>query len=505
MALRGDDTGDTLPSLAFVNTGDDLLRAFGAVTVSALIIALCVFAHLIHPAFAVLIDFSLTAVLARWMPGVALVAVLFAAVFQNFFVAITSPLLAGESDFNIARGYSFIILCAAWSVAFVSYFLHSRGRHPVLDRMMNFTTIVFILIGFYFLLGFVRNPLPAIIYLRNISSAFMFFQLALIFLALYPIKLTHALMISGILLVIFGYMELFYWNEWMALTNGQTYWDLNTAKQQAAGQWDKDAAERGIVIKGFLDSTTVDLLNTPLLGDFKISITRLLGPNFHAISYAYSLSFFLIFAAFRGSFVLAVLLLPLLLFANAKGALIVLIFVLIAWTISRIFGTRVGFFLLAAALGAYFVAGIVIGLKIGDFHVLGFMGGVHNFLENPLGHGLGIGGNLSTNFSTLDWADYQAAGRTPIAIESAIGVMMYQMGLAAFIYIGCCIWISWKTVSLGMRTGNSLHIAAGFALLTVLVNGIFQEEALFSPTAIGLVMILNGIILGAAIRTGALR
>lgn len=498
-------TGRPNQSVALMNMGDELLLSFGAVVLSVVIIGLPVFAHILHPAFAVLIAFVFTASLAKWMPGLAVIAVIFAALFQNFFVAIISPLLIDLSDFNVARGYSFIILCSAWSVAFLTYFFQKRGKNESLDQMMKLTTLVFAFIGFYFLLGFIGNPLGSIISLRNTSTAFMFFQLALIFFALYPLKLSYALTITGFVLAVFGYIELFYRNEWMVMTNGQAFWDLSISNQRNSGQWDKDAAERGIVLKGFLDSITVDLFNTPLLGELKITITRLLGPNFHAISYAYGLGFFLIFSLYRGSFILAVLLVPLLLFANAKGAVILLIFVSAAWMVARVFGAKFGFGVLSVMLIMYIVAGILVGLAIGDFHVLGFMGGVYNFLGNPFGHGLGAGGNLSTNFSTLDWSDYQAAGRTPIAIESAIGVMMYQMGFAAFVYVGTCIWIAWKTVSLGARTGHSLHIAAGFALLTVLVNGIFQEEAIFSPSGIGLIMALNGMILGAAMRTGAFR
>jgi hypothetical protein len=36
-----------------------------------------------------------------------------------------------------------------------------------------------------------------------------------------------------------------------------------------------------------------------------------------------------------------------------------------------------------------------------------------------------------------------------------------------------------------------------------LVNGIFQEEALFAPPALGLLMCLTGLALGNAIRTSA--
>lgn len=505
MAQGFEQTDSPAQSFAFVDVGDRLLLSFCAVAFSALLIGISVSAHPIHPIFAIFISFVFTVALANWMPGVAIIAVIFAALFQNLFVSIISPHLINLSDVNIARGYSFIILCSAWAVAFLTYFFREKGKIASLDQMMKVTTIVFALIGVYFVIGFVQNPLGSIISLRSTASAFMFFQMGLVFFALYPLKLSYAFTIIGFILVIFGYIEFFYREEWMVWTNGQTFWDLTTTAQRESGLWDKDAAELGIVSLGFLDSITVDLFNTPLLDGLKITITRLLGPNFHAISYAYGLAFFFIFALYRGSFVLAILLAPLLLFANAKGAIILLILVGLSWIVARVFGAKFGFGVLSAVLLLYIAVGIFIGLAIGDFHVLGFMGGVYNFLGNPIGHGLGAGGNLSTNFSTLDWSEYQAAGRTPIAIESAVGVMMFQMGIGAFIYIGTCIWISWKTVCLGASTKNSLHIVAGFALITILVNGIFQEEALFSPSGFGLIMALNGMILGAAIRTGAFR
>lgn len=484
---------------------DDVARAIVTIFIAALVTGVSVTAHVVHPIFAVLTAFTLSATLANWMPGAAVITVIFAALFQNLFVSLVSPLLTSETDFNIIRGYSFVILSAAWSVAFLGYLIRMRGQNPTLDRIMNVTTFLFVFIFFYFLLGFVQNPLGAVIYLRSIASAFMMFHLCFIFFARFPLRLSHAFAMVSFLIILFGYVEFFFRDEWISWTNGQAFWDWSTTKQRAAGEWDKDAKERGIVLKGFVDSITVDLFNTPLLGDLKIRITRLLGPNIHAISFAYGVVFFLMFALFRGSFLTAALLLPILLFANAKGALIVLFLVMASWGLARLFGAKFAFGILSVILLVYIAVGIVVGLQIGDFHVLGFMGGVHNFLDNPLGHGIGAGGNLSTNFSTLDWSEYQALGRTPIAIESAVGVMLFQMGVAAIFYVAICIWIAWKTIGVASKTGQSIHLAASFSLLTVLVNGIFQEEALFSPPALGLILAFNGMILGAAIRTGALR
>ncbi|MBA4782617.1 MAG: hypothetical protein H2045_05300 [Rhizobiales bacterium] len=505
MVLSGGDLRRPGYAVALAQLGDQLVWSALAVALSALVIGVAVFAHVINPAFAALVAFILAASLAQWLPGMALIAVLFAAIFQNVFVSLISPYLLSDSDFNIARGYSFFILASVWLVAFAGYVFRMRGQNQAFDLIMNVTTGVLVLIGIYFLIGFIQNPLGSIIYLRNIGSAFMFFQVGLIVLARLPVRPTQALTLIAGTVILFGYVEFFFRDEWMALTNGDSFWHLSTKSQRDAGLWDRDAAERGIVVKGFLDSITIDLFNTPLLGDFKIRIARLLGPSVHAISYSYMIAFFMLFTLFRGSFLIALLLAPLLVLANAKGAIILLVLVGASFLVARIFGSKTGLMALAAVLVIYVLAGIIVGLRIGDFHVLGFMGGVYNFLENPIGHGIGVGGNLSTNFSELKWSDYQAAGRTPIAIESAVGVMLYQMGIAALAYFGVCIWLAFKVVKLAANTGQSLHLAAGFALLTVLVNGIFQEEALFSPSALGLIIALNGMILGAAIRTGALR
>ena len=121
--------------------------------------------------------------------------------------------------------------------------------------------------------------------------------------------------------------------------------------------------------------------------------------------------------------------------------------------------------------------GIVIGLGLGDYHVIGLMGGLYEFVANPIGGGIGAGGNLSSEFSKIDWPAAQAAGRTPFAVESAVGVLLYQIGVFALAVIGAYIWIAWRVLLIARTTGNDLHAAAAFALLTMVGTGLFQEEA----------------------------
>lgn len=480
--------------------GNEVIRAAIALIIAFAVISVSVSTHLLNPLLAIATAFCLSIALTNWLPGIGLITVFVAAIFQNTFVALVSPEITSQTSFSIIRGYNFIILSAAWAVAVGTYLFRLRGENPALDRIMKITLTLFAVITFYFALGVLSNPLGAAIYLRSIATGVMFFQLCVILFAISKPKPTIALMMIVFLLLVTGYMELFFRDQWNALINGLDFWELSSKSERESLAWDKQAAERGIVTLSVFDNFSVVLFNTPLLSSLKIQITRLLGPNMHPISYAYLITFFIMFCAFRGHLLTAALLVPLVIFANAKGAIILLILVSSGWLAARIFGTKFAVLALGAVLGLYILGGIVVGLYIGDYHVLGFMGGVYNFFENPFGRGIGLGGNLSVNFANLNWPEYQAAGRTPIAIESAIGVLMYQMGLGAFIYIGVCIWIAGKTIMIGRQSGHSLHIAAGFALLAILANGIFQEEALFSPLAYGLIMALNGMIIGSAIR-----
>ena len=49
---------------------------------------------------------------------------------------------------------------------------------------------------------------------------------------------------------------------------------------------------------------------------------------------------------------------------------------------------------------------------------------------------------------------------------------------------------------------NALHLAAALSLMTVIMTGLFQEEAYFAPLALGSFMALAGMIVGAGARAG---
>jgi len=85
------------------------------------------------------------------------------------------------------------------------------------------------------------------------------------------------------------------------------------------------ASETGRVFRSDLDAVTTQFLNTSLLGDLGIRIPRLLGPNFHPISYAYALGFFSLILAATGGLAYWLLSLPLLVIIGSKGALVMVL------------------------------------------------------------------------------------------------------------------------------------------------------------------------------------
>ena len=86
------------------------------------------------------------------------------------------------------------------------------------------------------------------------------------------------------------------------------------------------------------------------------------------------------------------------------------------------------------------------------------------------------------------------------AVESAVGVLLFQMGIAAFVplaYYASIAYLVWRRYVSSMLPVQGL---VAFGILITLVNGIFQEEALFAPLALGTLMSLAGLALGHAIR-----
>jgi hypothetical protein len=152
---------------------------------------------------------------------------------------------------------------------------------------------------------------------------------------------------------------------------------------------------------------------------------------------------------------------------------------------------RLTFVSTAALLMLYVVYGIRESLSFDDYHALGFIGGWHGFLSNPLGRGLGVGGNMSSTALNTNWANSIQKRGADFAVESAVGVLLYQMGigaLAIFAVFGSLL----KAAPFLRRKPQGRDIWF-LALATVVVNGVFQEEA-YAPTAAGLISLICAVV-----------
>jgi len=480
----------------------DFARAVFSVALAFLSIGLPIAMHGIAPSLGMMT----VALVAGWsalrLPQQALTTVLVAFIFQNLLVSLLADTLANEDDFDLVRGYNFLFLAVTWLVMLIGLLARWNDRPRALDAYIWGSFAVFAGIGLYFLFGYAVNGFNAIVYLRNIITPLLLFHVCLVVFSTTPARFGHVVTIVATLVTLCGIAEFFFRDAWFAVTNSERYWELSGVANYLDLGFDKVADRTGVVYTNIIDTFRTEFFNSPLLADLGGTVLRMAGPNMHSISFAYLLSFLLVFMAFRGKVLWALPLFVLLFLTSAKGPLLLFVMIACGWLAARLIGMRPALALFAVGLLVYIGTGIVVGLRYGDYHVIGFMGAVYDFMGNPIGHGIGTGGNLSPQFTTIDWEAAQAAGRTPFAVESSIGVLIYQMGLVAFLCLGFYIWIALRVLRIADATGNNMQLALGFAILAMLANGIFQEEALFSPLSMALYLMMAGIVIGAAIRTG---
>ncbi|MHC2337373.1 hypothetical protein [Bradyrhizobium sp. USDA 4454] len=435
-------------------------------------------------------------------PAYAPSIAIFIIFFQNLFVSILSSYIAGEQEMEFVKGYNFLVCAVMWLVTLALYALRQRAHSPEIDRIMKWGLIALATVTVYFLLGATQDPRPALVYLRNIALPVFLFQLSLLTAATFEVRATPFLATVAALLIVCGYVELLFRDVWLYITNGYTFWGFDELKATRTGAWEADMRATGNVPVDLLDRFRFNFLNSPLFEDLGLSsILRIFGPNMSPISFGYGVAFSILFLFSVGYRWLALAAIPLLICCSVKGALILVIFVAFAWTSTWLLGAVTTLVVGLGALALYVMVAIHVGLQIGDFHVIGFMGGWNGFLQNPFGRGLGVGGNFGEGYFSIDWSAAQQAGSVEGAVESAVGVLLYQMGIASLVPLGFFFAMALKAWRLYAQSGNLTQGLAAFGSIVVLVNGIFQEEALFAPPALGLLLCLTGLVIGHHLRT----
>lgn len=472
------------------------LIALGATAFSPLL-------HVASPMLAIVVETMIAVAIAIVMPAQGPVIAIFLMMFQNVFVSLFSPLVTEPSELEFLKGYNFLICAVMWLVALARAAVSRRS--PALNRMLLASTAVLAVMGVYFVIGLSREPKAAAIYLRNIALPLLLFQLALLAAANYRLRVTPYVVVIAVLVLLCGVVEFAFRDAWFDLTNGHAYWRLQEIKATNTGVWEREMRTTGKVIVGITDVFVVDFFNTSLLKDLGLGqMLRLYGPNISPVSFAYGVGFFALFLLAVGRGVLGGLALVLMMLCGVKGAAIMVLFVGAAWIGTVLIGPVLVLLGAVVVLAVYAAFVIHTGLQLGDYHVIGLMGGWNGFLHAPLGRGLGLGGNLTEGFAGIDWQAAQQAGAVEGAAESSVGVLLYQMGVAALVPLGFYATVAWWCWRLYARSGILLLGMASFGVLIVLTNGLFQEEALFAPPAMGFMMLLAGLLLGSQIRQGQL-
>ncbi|BCG93133.1 hypothetical protein [Mesorhizobium sp. 131-2-1] len=479
------------------------------VCVSLTLVALTVSAFAVWTPFGIAATFLLTLIVANAMPAGVPVLIICAFLYQNLIVTWYTPYIPDNDTFDALRGTNFVILMTAFCIFLAASFQH-RVRALIELRLWLLLSIVLCAtICFYLVLGIVHGqPKDAVVYFRNTITPLACFHIAVLAASLYPVDLRKSMFWLGAGAIIYGYVELTFTMDFLSLFHGDMYIQRNIARQIETGVWEKSLKETGFVFRSLQDVMTTTFFNTPFFNDILPSVFRIGGPNFHSISYAYALSIISSWLLFRGRWLLPIAALPLLLVIGSKGATFLLLIALAMRIIYRPSRTRLTLAAALALAAVWTTAAIAYGATHGDYHVLGLTAGLRDFLANPLGQGLGFGGNLSSTSLNLSWATAQAEGVASVPVESAVGVMLYQMGVGSFVFFGFLAALAVAARRQLIETGNPDFLFGFVGIVTISANAVLQEEAFYSPLALSFCLLLVGVSLGtrwrevASARTG---
>ncbi len=473
----------------------DAISHLGAAWVVLLLSVAC---FIIATPFGIMATFAMALLLCIKLPAATPALLVTAFMFQNMSIAFFVPLMSDVQGFDAVRGVNFILLLTAMACFIAAAFLHTE-RLPRQTRawlLISFSIITLIVL--YLALGAVRGDIKdALIYFRNTLTPIACFVIGISVASLYAVPLRKILLWSGIAAVGYGYAELFFTFDFLSLFGGDEYFRLRLSGQIESGYWDRIMEQTGFVLRGLDDIMMVPFLNMAVLDQWFPRVFRLSGPNIHPISYAYALAVISAFMLFNRRAWYLLLSVPLLVIIGSKGALVLLLSAISLKIAVRFFGLRFSVISMCLVLGLYITGAIIYGRANGDYHVLGLLAGIRDFLGNPFGQGLGFGGNLSSSIkNVLSWSRAQQQGIADIPVESALGVMLYQMGIAAPLYFAMLFGIARACYNVFANTRAPQFLFGIAAIVTISANSVLQEEAVYSPLALGLTLLLAGVNLG---------
>lgn len=417
-------------------------------------------------------------------------------IYQNWIVSLLSVGME-YSTYSALQGSSFAALVLLAAVAFFRLPLQPRWRTK--ERAILWTVMAALLAAsIYAFYGMTKAGLgPAAVYFREATSLVFAVLIGLDVGRVWGYRtIGHAFVISAILGLAIAGIEIASPEEYYDVINAPNYVNLKYTNLDPSSGNTTSFFNGADLVNG---NTTV-FLN--ISGDEGVrSSFRFMGTVLHSVSFGYVLAGICLIAVSLGEWFWLCCAWPLLLLSGIKGPNLLFLVSVCLWV--TWYTTRSRFVLLSCGILlmiCYVGFGLAFGEAAGDLHVLGFLGGVKGFLSDPIGHGLGVGGNFSPQGArALHWGQVQRFG-ADFALESAVGVLIYQMGVAAaavFSVIVCLLWAAPLN-----ENKPTLRDIAFIALAAAAVNGVFQEEA-YTPYACGLFTLFAGVLIANGFRSTA--
>jgi len=360
-------------------------------------------------------------------------------IFKNIIFHLSHVLNSGGFDFRFLQvffGYDFLLILFFGSLALIYSGLYKK------KQVFFYLIILFV----YFIYGLSKIDLVSVAaYSRFYLTPLFAFSLG-IFFSIYG----HSKYVGYVVLAFLCYVLIECLPGFYELIQVNMYIDLKYYGR---------------------DINSYDYLHKMGMTINEIRFQRVLGPQMHPISAAYSILFLYayLFCHAKKWFYLSTPIIFVLLFLTSKGALAAGLLMFSFSFIWNFCSSKRG--LLTLVITMYSVTLVLIssipGLTSGYEHMLGLIGGLSNLISNPIGSGIGFGGTMSSLKGVENGG------------ESGFGVVVSHLGV-----FGVIIYLYvFKKLFLLMYSSKSsdIYIFSGYCII-LLINGLLQEEALL-PSA----------------------
>lgn len=409
--------------------------------------------------------------------------------YQNWIIGLLSTGMDRDSTFVVLQGTNFSLIVI---MAIIAWTRVLTPKWHTLRPILFVVMLAIVVAVAYTLFGSMKAGfVSASTYFRNTTAMLFAVIVGLDLGRIYGYRtIAMAFLVSVAFSMLLGYVEALAPESYYDATNATSFMAIKNSNDPRFSTF--------FSAKDIVQHNTATLFN--ITGsESTISQLRFQGTVMHPISYAYVLAAAGLVAWSIGQTGWLWLLVPLLVLTGVKGAVLMFFSSIILWTVWSLSRSKQFLAIVGTVMMVMYVGfGLTFGAENGDFHVLGFMGGWNGFLADPLGHGIGVGGNLSGQANAgFQWKEFQRGGSSDFALESAVGVLLYQMGVASVAVFAVFVMLLWKAPFQIPAYGRRLlhrHSLMFIVLATVAVNGVFQEEA-YAPTAAGIFTLLCAVII----------